>query len=816
MIVIRAGLALTLASMGLYACGTRASRFARWAFVAAAACVLLASIALQTLLQQHRFDINYVYRYSARELNPFYLFATFWAGQEGSFLLWAFWISVLGVALVFKSSAAMQRRVMPVYGAILAFLMIILTIKSPFALYRGPVESDGMGLQPLLENPWMVIHPPTLFLGFAATAVPFAYGIAALIFGDDGWYRRIWPWALFCFGVLGFGIMLGGYWAYETLGWGGFWGWDPVENGPLIPWLLMGGFIHAVQAQQARGALKRSTYLFGALPFLGTLYETFLTRTGILTNFSNHSFSTLGGRANSVILWFMLASTAVSILLLWIRGRKIVDENGVWDQPSSREFGLTMAIIIMAACALITGIGMSAPLLTQLGVKLGWTAHQSSVQPDYYNKANFPAALLLAVGMAVGPYLGWKATGAERLSRLQWPWAIAVLLTIGIFAAGRTYLGARFTCPEILLLALSLFALFANGALLLRLFRGRERSALTFGGAVSHAGAAILLLGIACLVGLQKAEDVDLVTNHPAMMQSMPYTITFLGMSKTLRDRDNVLRFRVERNMGDGAVAGLNFDPHSPAARLAVFAGKPGDSFPISLPLAIRKQERTPVLLGRPAIQHHWWGDLYFALKAGPEQVSPSQLIRFTLAKGHSTTVAGYTYTFEAFQVPPDVGALVERGMMPARFPVVAVVDVRDPRGRVTRLYPANIRDRDDPMGPSTPEYRLPRPARGTWWGITFEAMNADSETASLFVRDLSMAPLTRYTIQVSTRPLIWMVWLGTLLLTAGALIAARRRALEARLAPVPDPSAGRIPGLPSADRRSSPHSTRRAPAVVR
>ncbi|HEY3329533.1 MAG TPA: cytochrome c biogenesis protein CcsA [Capsulimonadaceae bacterium] len=820
------GLALIVSAIILYVSETRkkvASPSLLWArrgFYGAAACVLAAAVALQSLLQAHRFDVNYVYHYSARELNPFYLFATFWAGQEGSFLLWAFWIAVLGVALVKRVGGGMEARVMPFYASILAFLLLILTIKSPFVPYGvatapdeqvdqlhawltqiaaifGPANSlpatpaNGMGLQPLLENPWMVIHPPTLFLGFAASAIPFVFALAALAYGDSGdWFKRARGWGLFCFAVLGFGIMLGGYWAYETLGWGGFWGWDPVENGPLVPWLLMGGFVHASQVQHARQGLRKSVYALALLPFLGTLYETFLTRTGILSNFSNHSFSTLGGIANGVILWGMVGAMALAFgLMLW-RRKSIASENTVLDKPASREFGLLVAVLLMIACALITGAGMSAPLITDLAVKLHNSAighslsflptRQSSVDVSYYNKANFPVAVLMGFAMAVGPYLAWRKSGAAEFSRLQVPWAIAVVLTIGAYIYARVALTTFMTAPMLLLLAASLFALMANGSLIVRMVRasGAQTSARTAGGYLAHVGAAILLLGIVLLVSFQRVEDIDLVTDHPAMLRTLPFTVTYTGMSSNFHDRDNVLKFNVERNSTPSPVAGVKLNP------IASEGLASAETFAVTMPCAIRKQEAASVLLARPAIQHRWWGDLYFALKAGPEQVSPSPLIRFKLAKNQSKTLNGYTYTFRSFSVPPDVGEAVKQGIMPAHFPVIAEMDVKLPDGRIVKASPQNIRDIDDPLGPQTPEFNLPKPALGTWWGVTFEKMNADTSEAEFFVRDLSMAPLTRYTIEVSTRPMIWLVWVGTVLMALGSGLAARRRALEARLVP--------------------------------
>ena len=239
----------------------KAQLVGRGAFIAAAAFVFGIAAVHLTLLLTHRFDINYVYNFSARELPPLYLFATFWAGQEGSFLLWAVWTVVIGTVLAFTSGRTAEPRVMPIFSCVLGFLLVLLAVKSPFAPLAGggPIPVDGQGLNPLLENPWMVVHPPTLFLGFASLASTFAFAVAALVWGDtQNWVRRAWPWALFSFAVLGFGIMLGGYWAYETLGWGGFWGWDPVENGPLVPWLGITAFLHAALTTRARGSFEEN------------------------------------------------------------------------------------------------------------------------------------------------------------------------------------------------------------------------------------------------------------------------------------------------------------------------------------------------------------------------------------------------------------------------------------------------------------------------------------------------------------------------------------------------------------------------------
>ncbi len=194
----------------------------------------------------------------------------------------------------------------------------------------------------------MVIHPPTLFLGFAALTVPFAFALSALFWREwDGWLRRALPWGLFGFAVLGLAMMMGGYWAYEMLGWGGFWEWDPVENGPFVPWMGLLAFLHAAQIQRVRGSFDKPTLLLALLPFSGALYETFLTRTGILDKFSVHSFSTLGGVANNFLLGALLTAVIVSIgALLW-RTKALPKGESATDDLKSREFGFTMAIVLL-------------------------------------------------------------------------------------------------------------------------------------------------------------------------------------------------------------------------------------------------------------------------------------------------------------------------------------------------------------------------------------------------------------------------------------------------------------------------------------
>ncbi len=765
------------------------ARLGRAAFVLAAVSVLAASATLGTLLVTHRFDVQYVYDHSARAMAPLYYFPSFWAGQEGSFLLWGFWISILGVVLAWTSGAA-ERRVMPIYGTVLLFLVGMVTIRSPF----GPTTdqfgiqvtpAEGLGINPNLENYWMVIHPPTLFLGFAALAVPFAFALSALFWREwDGWLRRALPWGLFGFAVLGLAMMMGGYWAYEMLGWGGFWEWDPVENGPFVPWMGLLGFLHAAQIQRVRGGFGKPTLLLALLPFSGALYETFLTRTGVLDKFSVHSFSTLGGAANNVLLGVLLAAVAVSVgALLW-RSKAIAKSETTTEDLTSREFGYTMAVVVLTLCGFIAALGLSAPLLTGLGVKLHVTDFQGAVREDYHNKALFPIAVLLALGMGIGPHLAWRGKGGPNGGRLVWSYALSVVAALGFVVASKM-LGTSLTpvklIPQLLLFTASVFAVISSLTLLRRLFPRKDgtraASPWTFGGTLSHLGAAVFLVGIVCLVTfVRKDPDVLLIQHRPVGVLNGAYTMLYKGQSGDWQnDRDNALLFDVASRDGR-------------------------ERFTARLPFAMRPVEGgEKKIFGHPAIVHHAGADLYFALKDGPDEFYHKPVFQPKMKLGDvkqiniGDAIHPKVYTLEFLHFDNPMGAQVRAtGQIPDRFPVSAVVRVTY-NGVASLIKPQFIRFKNNP-NPKSPELKLPGGAL-----IGFAGMNAGSvdqnnpgagamnETAALTLREDSGPPDEAFELEVTTRPAINLIWIGTLLLFGGGLVSMRRRILENRLSPIPD-----------------------------
>ncbi|MCB0769639.1 MAG: cytochrome c biogenesis protein CcsA, partial [Flavobacteriales bacterium] len=341
-----------LGTMGYFLGTQRGSvewtRLGRLGFRLHSVAVIGIVVTLFTMLFNHWFEYDYVWKHSNLQMPMEFIASCFWEGQEGSFLLWTFWHVVLGNILIWRSRVnpgmtAWEAPVMTVFALVQIFLATMLlgiyvgevrVGSSPFLLIRElpenlglpwtgmanylsaiPQFADGRGLNPLLQNYWMVIHPPTLFLGFAATLLPFAFAIAGLWKGDKrGWMTPALPWTFFGIMILGTGILMGGAWAYEALSFGGFWAWDPVENASLVPWLTLVGAGHLMLVNKKKPTSLFSTFLLTLVTFILILYSTFLTRSGVLGDTSVHSFT--GDGMLPGLLFFLLFFIALSVVML--------------------------------------------------------------------------------------------------------------------------------------------------------------------------------------------------------------------------------------------------------------------------------------------------------------------------------------------------------------------------------------------------------------------------------------------------------------------------------------------------------------------
>ena len=464
--------------------------YAKGAFYIHSAAVLLVVICLYYIVYNHYFEYHYAWSHSSRQLPVYYMISCFWEGQEGSFLLWIFWNVVLGTVIL-NTNRVWTGSVMTIFALVQGFLtsmilgVVIFNVKigsTPFILLRDAmmdapvfqmnpdfVPEDGNGLNALLQNYWMVIHPPTLFLGFATTLVPFAYCIAGLWTGRvKEWIRPALPWALFSAMVLGVGILMGAYWAYETLNFGGYWNWDPVENAVYVPWLVLVASYHTmITYRKSSTALKTSVILVVAT-FILILYSTFLTRSGILGESSVHSFTDLG--LSGQLLIYLLAFTVLSVFLI-VRRWKEIPTSDQEISTYSREFwifiGATTLCLMGFQVLLATSFPVYNSILNGIGIESNMALPADQV--TYYTKFQMWFAVVLAILSGTGQFFWWRKMDPQKLKdTLMGP-----ILTTLVLSALVMWITNVTHLPYIVLLVAAVYSVVANAKILWNLKKGR-------------------------------------------------------------------------------------------------------------------------------------------------------------------------------------------------------------------------------------------------------------------------------------------------------------------------------------------------------
>jgi cytochrome c-type biogenesis protein CcmF len=385
---------------------------ARHALWAMCAMVTIAMLVLWSALLRSDFSLEYVASYSSTTLPTVYKITSLWGGQQGSLMFWTWLLSI------FTSIAAFQNRrrnpeIAPYALAVLAgvaifFLMMLNFVTRPFDLL-ATVPAEGSDLNPLLQNYWMAIHPPSLYTGYVSATVPFAFGAAALITGklDDGWIRSTRRWAIFSWFFLTLGNMFGARWAYEVLGWGGYWAWDPVENAAFMPWLVMTAYLHSVMIQERKDMLKVWNLSLIGLAFGLTLFGTFITRSGVIS--SVHSFTQSG--LGPYFLSFLITVTLAYSALLIFRSKQLRSP-AEFESYLSREAAFLFNNLMLVGIAFAVFWGTIFPVLSEAvrGVKI-------TVGPPFFNRVNGPLALGLVFLMGVGPLIAWRRTTTSNLVR---------------------------------------------------------------------------------------------------------------------------------------------------------------------------------------------------------------------------------------------------------------------------------------------------------------------------------------------------------------------------------------------------------------
>jgi cytochrome c-type biogenesis protein CcmF len=490
-------------------------RFARISFLTETVSIFIIFAVIFYICKNHLFEYMYAYKHASKELEAKYLLACIWEGQEGSFLLWTIWHSLLGVLIIWKEKE-WEAPVMTVLNIAQFFLLLMLLGlyfgeirigSSPFTLTRneinGPVFSrpdylsyikDGVGLNVLLRNYWMVIHPPVLFLGFASTIIPFGFAFGSLLtkrFGD--WVKPALPWTLFSLCVLGVGIMMGGKWAYESLSFGGYWAWDPVENASLVPWMILVAGLHTMLIYKATERSLKASYVFVFLTLGFVLYSTFLTRTGVLGDTSVHAFTEKDEIMKLLLKLFMAAFTITPFVLL-IRNNKKIHSLQTEEKINSREFWMFIGAIVFFLSALFIIAKTSVPVYNKI--------FNTNIAPAEdvefsYNKIMVLVALIIGLLTAVTQYFKYKSTPQNyTLKKIALPTlitaGIAVLLAffypLTFYKHGPGFLGALYAA-----LVAAVYAVVANATYIWTGLKGNIKSA---GGSITHLGFALMLAGM--------------------------------------------------------------------------------------------------------------------------------------------------------------------------------------------------------------------------------------------------------------------------------------------------------------------------------
>lgn len=526
----------------------------RFAFLAHATAVVGVIVTLFVIIYQHYFEYHYAYSHSSRHLPGQYMISCFWEGQEGSFLLWMFWHAVIGVFFIY-SRQTWEAPVMTIFSLVQAFLasMILGVVipglgmkigSSPFILLRDAMDDpiftlqpdfipkDGNGLNPLLQNYWMVIHPPTLFLGFALTLVPFSFAMAGLWLRKyTEWIKPAIPWTLLGGAILGLGILMGGYWAYETLSFGGYWNWDPVENAVYVPWIVLIASLHAMLVYRNNPTALKLSLLLVLSVFLLILYSTFLTRSGILGDASVHSFTDLGlsGQLLIYLLFFTLGAGWL-VVSRWKEMPTTEQELSTY----SREFWIFLGIAALCLMGFQVLVPTSIPVYNRVVELFGLRSNLAppANQVQFYSNIQLWFAVAVALLSGTAQFFWWNKMDRTKLRQ-----EITTPILISLILLAILIVTTRLTDPGFMALGLSgIYIIVANSRVLYRTVKLNPRLS---GGAIAHVGLGLMLLGVLYSSGYSKVVSL----NNTGLLYNRDMGTEF--------NRDNLLLFVNEpRTMG--------------------------------------------------------------------------------------------------------------------------------------------------------------------------------------------------------------------------------------------------------------------------
>ncbi len=531
----------------------------RQAGMATCGLIFLATFSLEYLFFSDNFSIAYVVAHSNRDLSTFYKIAALWSGQEGSLLFWSFLLAiyVFSVLLTYRNK---NGELMPYVGVVMAgvqifFLTLNNFVESPFKALASPgadgvmnyvARADGHGLTPLLQYPEMVIHPPNLYSGYTGFTIPFAFALGALLarYPGEKWIHLTRKWTMIAWMFQSMGILLGAHWAYAVLGWGGYWGWDPVENASLLPWLSGTAFLHSVMMQEKRGMMKVWNVWLVFCTFLLCILGTFLTRSGVVS--SVHAF------ANSKIGNWFVGFMGIILLVCfgaYFKNRDYLKSENQLDSIVSRESSfLFNNLILLVSCVAVLS-GTLFPVFSEL-----LTGNRISVGAPFFNKVNIPIGLLLLFLTGVGPLLAWRKTSTESLKRnFGWPLGIGLAAGVIAFALGFREFYSWVCLILCVLVASTVLMEFYRGARVIRARSGASfvasavdltmRNTRRYGGYIVHLGMVFVFIGLA---GAAFNRDLQKDMRQGDTMQIGPYTLLLQGFDTKPEKNYTAQRMLVE------------------------------------------------------------------------------------------------------------------------------------------------------------------------------------------------------------------------------------------------------------------------------
>lgn len=784
-------------------------KIARTAFIAHGTAIFGIFILLFVMILNHWFEYHYAWRHSSTELPMKYIISSFWEGQEGSFLLWQFWLVVQGLVGI-KVLKAYENPVMGIVSLVQFFLgSMVLGVyifgfklgSSPFILLRNEMINapifqkpnyldfikDGNGLNPLLQNYWMTIHPPVLFCGFASVTIPFAFALASLMRKDwDGWVKPVLPWALFSVAVLGTGILMGGAWAYESLSFGGFWAWDPVENMSFVPWLMVVAGLHTLLVYKHTKHSLISTYVFFLLGFILVLYSTYLTRSGRLGDTSVHSFTDDGLEPQLLTYFAFFIVSGFTLLFIRIIKKQIPSQQKE-EELGSREFWMFIGTLVLMLSAVQMTFTTSIPVWNLIFHDKLNLIKDKIAPPEnviaHYNAIQIWLGILAGVLTGLIQFFSYKL--GKFPSTVKWGiYAFALSLVLAFVIALTSHIDLTeqhlidltsvskslflkfpFVSTYFLFLIAALYAIFGNLAYMIFVIKGNLR---TIGGSLAHFGFGLFLLGVLIsqgkkeVISLNKSginfgkefKDSEKMENILLMKDSMmvmnEYEVTYTGTKEEKPNHYYEVNY-VRKDSASGQVA---------------------EQFKL-LPNAQLNPKMG--LIANPDTKHYWNKDVFTHVSSVPDNTNLKDTT-ITL----EATVGDSVFTKTAFL---KVQSLNPNPVLPADFDrngklLVGInVVAKDEESRTFTAQPVFVIDMKDGNSVSS------IPAEVKELGLSMEVLKIDptSKKITLQVRETEK-PVDFIIMKAIVFPYINLVWLGGIITFLGALLSMWRRSKENKL----------------------------------